>query len=267
MEMLKVDNITRVYPNGAGIFDISFSINECGIYGLLGENGAGKSTLMSIITGFLSAGTGEVSICGNDILKAPIAAKKNIGYLPEVPPVYEDMTVREYLKFAAELKGISKSSIQNNIERVIDDTKLEPVKDRLIKNLSKGYKQRVGLAQAILADFKVLILDEPMSGLDPVQIAETRKLILSLKDDHVIILSSHILSEISDLCEHVFIMSKGHLVYSGLLKELETEDKSLEDAFLEIISQEYNELNDDITDLKNPESDEEILEDKEDNNK
>lgn len=235
-EILKVSDVSKKYPNDAGIFDVSLSIDSYGIYGLLGENGAGKSTLMSIITGYMKPDKGEVLILGNNIFKEAVKAKENIGYLPELPPLYDDLTVKEYLRFVAKLKGIKKAYLDNTVGETIERCGLTEMKDRLNKNLSKGYRQRVGLAQAIISDAKLIVLDEPINGLDPAQIAETRKLILSLKEERAVILSSHILSEIEDVCEKIFIISKGRLVFDGLLDELETEGKSLENAFLDIIS-------------------------------
>lgn len=235
-EILKVSDVSKKYPNDAGIFDVSLSIDSYGIYGLLGENGAGKSTLMSIITGYMKPDKGEVLILGNNIFKEAVKAKENIGYLPELPPLYDDLTVKEYLRFVAKLKGIKKAYLDNTVGETIEKCGLTEMKDRLNKNLSKGYRQRVGLAQAIISDAKLIVLDEPINGLDPAQIAETRKLILSLKEERAVILSSHILSEIEDVCEKIFIISKGRLVFDGLLDELETEGKSLENAFLDIIS-------------------------------
>lgn len=249
-EILKLTDITKKYPNGAGVFDVSLSVDSFGIYGLLGENGAGKSTLMSIITGFMKPDMGDVFILGNDIFKDSVKAKENIGYLPELPPLYDDLTVTEYLTFVARLKGIKKAYLDNTVGETIMRCGLTEMKNRLNKNLSKGYRQRVGLAQAIITDAKLIVLDEPINGLDPAQIAETRKLILSLKEERAVILSSHILSEIEDVCEKVFIISKGRLVFDGSLAELETEGKSLENAFLDIISSDSEKEDD------NPISDE-----------
>jgi ABC-2 type transport system ATP-binding protein len=192
------------------------------IYGFLGPNGAGKSTTMNIMTGYIAATKGTVTINGYDILKEPEKAKKCIGYLPELPPVYPDMTVLEYLKFVAELKQVKKSERKEQIESVMEQTQIADVKNRLIRNLSKGYKQRVGLAQAIIGYPEVIILDEPTVGLDPKQIIEIRTLIKNLAQNHTIILSSHILSEVSAVCDHIMIISKGKLVAS------DTPDKLME---------------------------------------
>ena len=191
------------------------------IYGFLGPNGAGKSTTMNIMTGYLGATDGEVLINGHDILKEPEAAKKSIGYLPELPPLYMDMTVMEYLKFSAELKKIKKEDREQEIEKALKLVKLADVQDRLIKNLSKGYKQRVGLAQAILGFPEIIILDEPTVGLDPKQIIEIRELIRELAKEHTVILSSHILAEIREVCDYIMIISKGKLVASDTPEHLE----------------------------------------------
>ena len=192
-----------------------------GLYGLLGPNGAGKSTTMNMITGYIASTEGKVMIDGHDILEEPEAAKKCIGYLPEMPPLYFDMTVLEYMKFAADLKKIPRNQKDKQIKEVMDMVKITDMKDRLIKNLSKGYRQRVGLAQAILGYPEVIILDEPTVGLDPKQIIEIRDLIKSLKQKHTVILSSHILSEVRAVCDYVLIISHGKLVASDTPDNLE----------------------------------------------
>lgn len=202
---------------------LNFTIEKGKIYGFLGPNGAGKSTTMNIMTGYLGATEGKVLINGHDILKEPEEAKKSIGYLPEIPPLYMEMTVLEYLQFAAELKKIPKKDQEGQIRSVIGMTKLGDVKDRLIQNLSKGYKQRVGLAQAILGFPEIIILDEPTVGLDPKQIIEIRELIRRLAKNHTVILSSHILAEVREICDYIMIISNGKLVASEeLLKECRT---------------------------------------------
>lgn len=222
--MIEVENLTKQYGNHLAVDHISFHIEKGKVYGFLGPNGAGKSTTMNMMTGYIAASEGVVKINGYDILKEPELAKRSIGYLPELPPVYQDMTVGEYLNFAAELKQIGKKERQSKITCVMEMTGITDVKNRLIKNLSKGYKQRVGLAQAILGDPEVIILDEPTVGLDPKQIIEIRELIRELAKTHTIILSSHILSEVSAVCDHILIISKGKLVASdtpdGLMKRL-----------------------------------------------
>lgn len=214
MAIVEVSHLTKKYGRHTALEDISFCVEERQIYGFLGSNGAGKSTTMNIMTGYLAATEGEVLICGYDIMKEPEKAKRHIGYLPEVPPVYPDMTVSEYLKFAAELKEIPKADRREKIAEVMELTKVSEVSERLIKNLSKGYRQRVGLAQAVLGEPDVIILDEPMNGLDPRQIIEMRDLIKDLGRRHTVILSSHILSEISAVCDHIMIISGGKLVAS-----------------------------------------------------
>ena len=231
--MIEVRNLTKKYGDHEAVSDISFTVEEGHIYGFLGPNGAGKSTTMNIITGYIAATAGDVIINGHDILKEPRAAKSCIGYLPEVPPVYQDLTVREYLEFAAEIKGMKKQAKKDAVAEAVKTAMLEEVEQRLIKNLSKGYKQRVGLAQAIIGLPEVLILDEPTSGLDPKQIMEMRDLIKRLGDDHTVILSSHILSEVSAICDHVIMISGGKIVANDSLEAL-TAEKSLEEVFLEL---------------------------------
>ena len=219
--MIEVKNLVKKYGDHTAVDHLSFTVEKGQIYGFLGPNGAGKSTTMNIMTGYLGATDGEVLINGHDILKEPEAAKKSIGYLPELPPLYMDMTVMEYLKFSTELKKIKKEDREAEIEKALKLVKLADVQDRLIKNLSKGYKQRVGLAQAILGFPEIIILDEPTVGLDPKQIIEIRELIRELAKEHTVILSSHILAEIRDVCDYIMIISKGKLVASDTPEHLE----------------------------------------------
>lgn len=219
--MIEVNNLVKRYGRHTAVDHLSFKVEEGQIYGFLGPNGAGKSTTMNIMTGYIGATEGEVIINGHNILEEPEAAKKCIGYLPEMPPLYMDMTVAEYLMFAAELKGIPKAERIDEIKKVIELTKLEEMLPRLIKNLSKGYKQRVGLAQAILGFPPIIILDEPTVGLDPKQIIEIRDLIKTLSEKHTIILSSHILQEVSAVCDHIMIIARGRLVASDTPENLE----------------------------------------------
>lgn len=212
--MIEVSNLVKRYGDHTAVDHLSFQIEKGKIYGFLGPNGAGKSTTMNMITGYIASTEGTVTIDGHDILEEPEKAKKCIGYLPEQPPLYFDMTVLEYMKFAADLKKIPKDKKKSMIEEVMDMVKITDMKNRLIKNLSKGYRQRVGLAQAILGYPEVIILDEPTVGLDPKQIIEIRDLIKSLKKKHTVILSSHILSEVSAVCDYVLIISHGKLVAS-----------------------------------------------------
>ena len=218
--MIEVKHLTKKYGTHLAVDDLSFTIEKGRIYGFLGPNGAGKSTTMNIMTGYIGASSGEVIINGHNILEEPEKAKKCIGYLPEIPPLYLDMTVSEYLYFAAELKKIPKADRNAQVIKVMELIKLVDMKNRLIKNLSKGYRQRVGLAQAILGYPEVIILDEPTVGLDPKQIIEIRDLIKSLKQKHTVILSSHILSEVSAVCDYVMIIAKGQLVASDTPENL-----------------------------------------------
>ena len=219
--MIEVSNLVKKYGDHTAVDHISFQIEKGKIYGFLGPNGAGKSTTMNMITGYIASTEGKVMIDGHDILEEPEAAKKCIGYLPEMPPLYFDMTVLEYMKFAADLKKIPRNQKDKQIKEVMDMVKITDMKDRLIKNLSKGYRQRVGLAQAILGYPEVIILDEPTVGLDPKQIIEIRDLIKSLKQKHTVILSSHILSEVRAVCDYVLIISHGKLVASDTPDNLE----------------------------------------------
>lgn len=212
--MIEVSNLVKRYGNHTAVDHLSFQIEKGKIYGFLGPNGAGKSTTMNMITGYIASTEGKIVIDGHDILDEPEKAKKCIGYLPEQPPLYFDMTVLEYLKFAADLKKIPKEKKEPMIEDIMELVKIDDMKNRLIKNLSKGYRQRVGLAQAILGYPEVIILDEPTVGLDPKQIIEIRTLIKNLKKRHTVILSSHILSEVSAICDYVLIISHGKLVAS-----------------------------------------------------
>ena len=218
--MIEVRNLVKKYGSHMAVNHLNFTIEKGKIYGFLGPNGAGKSTTMNMITGYIASTEGEILIDGHNILEEPEEAKKKIGYLPEIPPLYVDMTVSEYLKFVAELKSIPKEKRSGNINEVMSTTKLQSVKDRLIKNLSKGYRQRVGLAQALLGYPEIIILDEPTVGLDPKQIIEIRDLIKSLGNKHTVILSSHILSEVSAVCDHVLIIDKGKLVASDTPENL-----------------------------------------------
>lgn len=219
--MIQVENLVKRYGNHTAVDHLSFTVEKGQIYGFLGPNGAGKSTTMNIMTGYIAASSGTVMINGFDILKDPMKAKQCIGYLPEVPPLYTDMTVWEYLMFVAELKKIPKKQRIEHVEEIVGKIQLHEVKDRLIKNLSKGYKQRVGLAQALIGYPKIIVLDEPMVGLDPKQIIEMRDLIKGFGKEHTVILSSHILSEVSAVCDHVMIISEGKLVASGSPEELQ----------------------------------------------
>ena len=219
--MIEVSNLTKKYGDHIAVDHLSFRVEKGQIYGFLGPNGAGKSTTMNIITGYLAATEGTVTIDGKDIQKDPEEAKRSIGYLPELPPLYVDMTVREYLEFVAELKKVPKKERKQQIDEVMEMTQITDMQQRLIKNLSKGYRQRVGLAQAILGYPEVIILDEPTVGLDPKQIIEIRDLIRKLGENHTVILSSHILSEVSAVCDHIMIIAHGKLVASDSPENLQ----------------------------------------------
>ena len=208
--MIEVSHLTKRYGSHLALDDLSFTIPEGQIYGLLGPNGAGKSTTMNILTGCLAATSGQVRIDGVDIFEDPMAAKKHLGYLPELPPLYMDRTPEEYLRFVARAKGVG--DVPGELERVMALTQITDVKDRRIRNLSKGYRQRVGIAQAILGDPDIIILDEPTVGLDPRQITEIRELIQKLGENKTVILSSHILSEVQAVCDSILILSRGKLV-------------------------------------------------------
>ena len=225
--MVKIENLVKRYGSNYALNDISFEIGEGEIVGLLGPNGAGKSTTMNIITGYLSSTSGAAYINGVDIVEDPIAAKKFIGFLPEQPPIYPDMTVMEYMNFVFELKG-SELDREEHIAEVLNVVRLTDVKNRLIKNLSKGYKQRVGIAQAIIGDPKVIIFDEPTVGLDPKQILEVRNLIRTLGKRHTVILSTHILAEVQAVCERVIIINKGKIIADAKTDEI---TKTIEDGY------------------------------------
>lgn len=280
--MIEISHLTKKYGTHVAVDDLNLTIEPGRIYGFLGPNGAGKSTTMNMITGYLGATEGTIKINGFDILAQPEEAKKCIGYLPELPPLYMDMTVEEYLLFAAELKKIPKENRKPYVEDAMATTKITDMRGRLIKNLSKGYRQRVGLAQAILGYPEVIILDEPTVGLDPKQIIEIRDLIQNLGKKHTVILSSHILSEVRAVCDYIFIISHGKLVASEETEELvermsggqvielklKAEEEKVKEAFAdteEIASVETKELPEDgvtevtVTAEKNKDVREEIF--------
>ena len=219
--MISVEHLTKYYGNHLAVDDISFEITEGHVYGFLGPNGAGKSTTMNIITGCLSATDGKVLIDGHDIFEEPDAAKRCIGYLPEHPPLYMNESAEEYLRFVGEAKGLRGLELNAQIREVVEKTGIENVKHRRISQLSKGYKQRVGIAQALLGNPKVIILDEPTVGLDPIQIIEIRELIMELGKTHTVIFSSHILSEVQAICDQILMIAKGKLVAFGSADELQ----------------------------------------------
>ena len=239
--MIEVSHLTKQYGNHLAVDDVSFTVADGQICGLLGPNGAGKSTIMNILTGYLSATSGQVTVAGHPLPEEADAAKACVGYLPEQPPLYPEMTVQEYLTFAAELKGVKKAERKEQVCRAARRTGLETVLPRLIRSLSKGYKQRVGIAQALLGSPRLIILDEPTLGLDPAQVIEIRNLIRELGRAHTVILSSHILSEVQAVCQQILILSKGHLAAAGSLEELTADGKSLEEVFLELTDGEPEE--------------------------
>ena len=291
--MIEVKGLTKRYGKNVAVDHLNFRVKEGQIYGFLGPNGAGKTTTMNMLTGYLAASEGKILIDGHDISEEPMEARRCIGYLPEMPPLYLNMTPLEYLEFAAELKRLPKEQQDDAVRKVMEQTQIWDMQDRLIRNLSKGYRQRVGLAQALLGDPKVLILDEPMVGLDPKQIIEIRELIRSLGKKHTVILSSHILSEITSICDHVMIISHGKLVASDtpeklgqymkssdvmelrirgsaeacekakrLLEkaikglEIQTTTASLEEVFLELTSEGYGESDGEKAEGEEPEVEE-----------
>ena len=232
--MIEVSHLTKKYGSRLAVDDISFTVEDGVIYGLLGPNGAGKSTIMNILTGYLAATEGQVTVAGHPLPEEADAAKACVGYLPEQPPLYPEMTVEEYLLFAAELKGVKRADRKEQVRKAAHRTGLDNVMPRLIRSLSKGYRQRVGIAQALLGSPQLIILDEPTVGLDPAQVVEIRKLIRELGKAHTVILSSHILSEVQAVCRQVLILSKGKLAASGTLEELTAGDRSLEEVFMEL---------------------------------
>ena len=229
--MIEINNLVKRYGDKTAVNDISFTVNNDEVLGFLGPNGAGKTTTMNIITGYISSTSGTVKVNGHDILEEPELAKKEIGYLPENPPLYNDMTVKEYLNFICDLKAVEKEKRKNMLDNIVAMVKISDVYDRLIGNLSKGYKQRVGIAQALVGNPSILILDEPTVGLDPNQIIEIRRLIKSLSKNHSIIISSHILSEIQEIADRVVIINRGKIAavdtISDLSKRLSGQSKIL----------------------------------------
>lgn len=238
--MIETQGLTKLYRNLAAVNDVSFKVGKGEIVGFLGPNGAGKTTTMKILTGFLPATKGSAKVAGFDVFEKPMEVKRRIGYLPEVPPLYPDLTVHEYLRFVGKLKGLRGAELKGHVDRVVDRVGLVPVFDRLIRNISKGFQQRTGLAQALLGNPEVLILDEPTVGLDPRQIGEVRGLIKELAGDHTVILSTHILQEVTATCERVIIIHGGKIVADDKLEALvakhkqEGETASLEKVFLSL---------------------------------
>jgi ABC-2 type transport system ATP-binding protein len=236
--MIEVQHLTKRYGDLTAVSDISFSAASGQVLGFLGPNGSGKTTTMRIITGFLPATAGTVKVAGFDIFDDSFEARKRIGYLPETPPLYNDMTVAAYLRFVARLKGMPRTAIADALERTMARCGLTQVSDRVTGHLSKGYRQRVGLAQAIIHNPEVLVLDEPTVGLDPQQIIEIRTLIKELAGAHTVVLSTHILPEVAQICEKVVIINAGHVVKEDLIANLTADGQTLEDVFLRTISQD-----------------------------
>jgi ABC-2 type transport system ATP-binding protein len=235
--MIKVEGLTKRYGDVTAIEDLSFQVEKGEIVGFLGPNGAGKTTTMRIITGFLPSTDGTVSVSGHDIFEKPMEVKKKIGYLPEHPPLYADMTVAGYLRFVSKIKGVPRSARADAIDRMVERCGLKDVRKKIIGKLSKGYRQRVGLAQAMIHDPQVLILDEPTIGLDPKQIMEIRELVKSLAGDHTIILSTHILPEVTMVCQRCLVINQGRIVADDSLEAL-TAQGSLESVFLKLTTED-----------------------------
>lgn len=237
MSMIEVHHLTKRYRDRVAVDDLSFQVAEGELLGFLGPNGAGKTTTMRVLTGFLPASSGLVKVAGHDVFEEPLEVKRRIGYLPETPPLYPEMTVRGYLRFVATLRGVPRGQLATELERVADATGTTTVMGRVIQNLSKGFRQRVGLAQALLGSPPVLILDEPTEGLDPIQRAEVRRLIKGLGGKHTVILSTHILPEVTMTCDKVLILHQGRLVAFDTISSLVQTDGStetLEETFLRL---------------------------------
>jgi ABC-2 type transport system ATP-binding protein len=235
--MIEVQHLTKRYGDLTAVSDISFNVASGQILGFLGPNGSGKTTTMRVITGFMPASSGTVKVAGFDIFDESFEARKRIGYLPESPPLYNDMTVTTYLRFVARIKGMHKTAIPDALDRALTRCGLTKVTDRVTGHLSKGFRQRVGLAQAIIHNPEVLVLDEPTVGLDPQQIIEIRALIRELAGQHTVVLSTHILPEVSQVCEKVVIISAGRVVMEDMIANL-TQGQTLEEVFLKAISQD-----------------------------
>ena len=232
--MIEVANLTKRYHKLVAVDDISFQVARGEVLGFLGPNGAGKTTTMRILTGALPATSGRVEVAGYNVFEKPLQVKRRVGYLPEVPPLYDELDTASFLRFVARLKGLKRAGLATEVRRVVALCGLEDVYKRMIGNLSKGYRQRVGLAQALLGDPEVLILDEPTIGLDPNQIAEIRALIRSLAEKHTVILSTHILPEVIQVCQRVVIIHRGKIVANDSLDKLTSEHRSLEQTFHEL---------------------------------
>ena len=236
MPMIEVSHLTKRYRDRVAVEDLSFSVAEGELLGFLGPNGAGKTTTMRVLTGFLPASSGLVKVAGHDVFEEPLEVKRRIGYLPETPPLYPEMTVRGYLRFVATLRGVPRAQLATELDRVADATGTTAVMGRVIQNLSKGFRQRVGIAQALLGSPPVLILDEPTEGLDPIQRAEVRRLIKGLGGTHTVILSTHLLPEVTMTCEKVLILHQGRLVAFDAIASLGQTGsaETLEETFLRL---------------------------------
>jgi ABC-2 type transport system ATP-binding protein len=232
--MIEVSNLKKSYGGTEALKGITFSVQKGEVVGFLGPNGAGKSTTMKIITGFMAPTSGIAKVCGFDVFDSPLEVKKRIGYLPEQPPVYLDMKVHDYLKYVAQLKGVESGQLSKAIQTAVEKTQLGDVRHRLIGNLSKGFRQRVGIAQALVSSPEVLILDEPTVGLDPKQVAEIRELIQELKGEHTIILSTHILPEVQATCERIVIIHQGKIVAQDSLSNLSRVQAGLQKIHLKV---------------------------------
>lgn len=250
--MIEVKNVTKKYGKFIAVDDISFTINDGEIVGLLGPNGAGKSTTMNMLTGFIEQTEGDIIIDGYNMLKKPKKAKKEIGYMPEGVPLYNDLTVKEFITYMAEIKNVNKKERKEKIEKIIENTGLKDVQNKLTKNLSRGYKQRVSLAGALVGEPKILILDEPTVGLDPKQITEIRSLIKELGKTHTVILSSHILSEVSQICNKVIIINKGKIVAVDTPENLENKVSNNNSTYVTVEDTEnkMNTMKDKIKEIK-----------------
>jgi len=263
--VIEVKNVTKKYGNTVAVDNISFTINEGEIIGLLGPNGAGKSTTMNMITGFIEQTEGEIIVDGHDMLKKPKKAKKEIGYMPEGVPLYTDLTVKEFVTYMAEIKQVDKKTRKEEVEKILEQTGLKEVEKKLVKNLSRGYKQRVSMAGALVGGPKILILDEPTVGLDPKQITEIRSLIKELGKTHTVILSSHILSEVSQICNKVIIINKGKIVAIDTPENLENKVSNSNSIYVTVedVENKIEETVKKIRDIKNIK----LIEDKEDGTK
>lgn len=247
--MIKVENVTKKYGGHVAVNNISFTINDGEIVGFLGPNGAGKTTTMNMITGFIETSSGNIEINGYDVSKKARKAKREIGYMPETTPLYNDLTPKEFVSYMAELKGVPNKTKKEEVQKILKEVNIEEVQNKLIRNLSRGYKQRVSLAGALVGNPKVLILDEPTVGLDPKQVIQIRNLIKSLGKDHTIILSSHILSEISQICEKVIIINKGNIVAIDTPANLENKVKE-ENALLVTIEDKQEKVEEVVKNIK-----------------